>query len=326
MPQVAIINQNPAPSLPDPNLLDYNFGGQSQYLFGRSWAFSIGLPGSPGNLYAMQSVGDSPAQFTTNLRIEMDIQKTSLSSSNKAKFKIYNFSDQSRQSYVKGLQFTLNAGYQNIVDTIFVGNISSRVMQERKGNLIITSFECGDGEQELYSNYINNTYPKKTPAQKIITDLVSGLGLSVGVVSGLQNVIYNNGFIASGGIKQILDRMLKKQNLEWSVQNGQVQIIPIKSHNGDTAVVVNQTTGLIGVPSKADGGDSIVTFSSLMNPKLVPGVPVQLTSDLFSGIFKVKNAHFDADSHGPKWQVTCECVPIAVTPATAINLGIKKSA
>lgn len=309
-------------TLPDPNLTDYNFTGAVQYLFNRAWAVSIGVPGQLGKEYASnQKNPDVVGGVMDGIKIGFDITKTSESNSNKSKIEITNLSNESRNQYVKGGQITLQAGYVGALETLFIGQFK-RTTNLRKGADITTTFECGDGEEQIYNNFFNKSYPPGTNSTQVIQDLIGALGLKVGVISGLKNQIFNKNLVITGGVKDKLDTLLKNQSLEWSVHNGIVQIIPIDSHNGDTAVVVSQDTGLIGIPTPPSGGDNIVSFTSLLNPKLFPGVPVSLqstntevgnidpTTGLFTGLYKVRTSHFEGDSHEGKWQVTCECEPL----------------
>lgn len=318
VPQTSLANA--IPQLPDPNKTNYNLAG-GKYFFSRSWTIQIGVPGQTGWYYPMQTIDYGTGQITTNLRLVADIQKTAISSSNKAKIQVYNFDAAQRSKYFKGMQLVVQAGYGTRVQTMFVGNITQRVLTERKGADVITSFECGDGEEGILMTKLNKSYPAGSTNIQVINDLVTAMGLSLGVVSGLTAYTFNGGFVACGWAKRIMDNLMKKQGLEWSVQNGIVQIIPIGSGNGSQAVLVNQATGLIGVPTQGNGGDNITTFSSLLNPLLYPGAIAQLQSAQFSGFYQVRNAHIELDSHGPKWQVTCECSSGTVTPPANQNIG-----
>lgn len=297
------------------NEAEYDFSGNTQYLFGRLWSVEIGTPGQPGQLYE-------------GLRTEFDITKTSASGSNKAKIKLWNLNAESRKNFVKGKQLTLRAGYVGLIETLFLGNIV-RVNIDQKGSDIAVEFECGDGEQQLYNNFINKSYPPGATNVQVIQDLVKALGLTVGTISGLVSKSFNSGFVASGGIKDILDRELRKIGCEWSVQNGVVQVLPVGSTTGESAILVSKETGLIGVPTPGNGGDGIVTFESLLNPRILPGVSVSLVSQQFNGIYKVRQGQYQGDSSSnDKWKVICECTQVldrVVAPAQNKGALIKVS-
>lgn len=289
-----------------------------QYLFNRAWAFTIGLPGQPGKSYSSFSINGQPP---SPLRVVFDIDKSSASTSNKAKIEVYNFNTISRINYRKGYQIQLQAGYEGLVSTIYLGDIPQGPcgsISRRKGADIITAFECGTAERQLVYSHFDQSYPPGTNVVQILQDLANALEVSLGIVIGLKTQIFNAGFACTGSIKHSIDKLLKNQGVEWHIDNNSLQILPIGAHSGDTAIVLsNQTgpgqpglTGLVGIPSQGDG---FITFDALINPKLVPGCLVQVLSETINGFFKVRRAHFKGDTHGPSWIVSCEAVTISAT-------------
>lgn len=301
------------PGLPDAQNQVYTLPGGS-YLFNRIYQFSIQPPGGlpSGTTPAV------PGSSFSQLRLTFDIEKNSFSTPNKAKIGVYNLNADARSTYLKGSSLVLKAGYgsspasqQDLlqIPILFSGIVSGQVKDERKGADIITTFECGSGEQQLLTSFINQTFPPSTSVASIITVLISALGLPAGFISGIPaTAIYNQGIVLSGGVKASLDAITRTYGLQWFVQNGSVNILPIGTGLTSAAIAVSQETGLIGVPSNGDGGDNIVTFTSLLNPKLLPGVHVFLKSRYFNGIYTIQKSHFEGDSHDSKWQVNCECV------------------
>lgn len=279
----------------------------AQYLFDRDYSFAIGLQGSVGKVY-------------NNLRIVFDIDKNLNSSPNKSKIEVYNLSAQSRISFqTKGLVMQLFAGYKNLTGLIFYGDVADNGMKvKRDQEMVVTSFECGDGERAIMSGFFQKSYPAKTKYVTIIQDIVASFGLEYGTVIGIENLVTQNGLTCHGPAKMYLDKILLNQGLQWSVQNNHIQIIPVEAHNGDEAVLLNQSSGLLGVPSKTTSG---VTFISLLNPKIVPGSYVVIQSQTINGTFKVNRAHYEGDTHGDKWQVTCEAVEIKASQVFKQNQG-----
>lgn len=278
---------------------------EDQFLFDRAWAVTIGVPGEDGFRY-------------DSLKTTFDIEKTSASISNKAKIELYNLNSTSRLNFQrKGLQIRVEAGYKGLTEVLYIGDIT-RSTSMRKGPDIVTTFEAGDSEKQLSGAHFQKSYPAGTKFVQVIQELAAALTVNIGVVIGIQAQAYNKGLTLSGSIKNILDTMLVNQGLEWSIQNGYLQIIPVKAHNGDEAVVISKETGMIGVPTQKDSG---VEFTSLLNPKLLPGSPVQLISSTFNGFYKIRKCVVSGDSHGPKWQVLCEGVRINAAQTQVFNQG-----
>lgn len=275
---------------------NFVYNPQQQYLFNRVWSVAVG------------PIGQAAAAKYTGLRVRFDIDKLSLGTSNKAKIEIYNLSTQSRQNFKKGYGVQLMAGYNGLFDTIFTGNILNP-KSTREGPDIITCIECGDGEASIIFSTLDKSYPAGVTLVQILTDVAKAMSVGAGVALGIPNVVFNKGFVATGTCADTLNKLLKGQNLEWHIQNGNLNVIPITSFNGQPAVVLSSATGMIGVPS--DNAD-YVQFTSLLNAKIFPGALVQLISEntALNGYYKVRRSHFEGDSHDNKWQVSCEGVPI----------------
>ena len=283
-------------------------------LFDRQWAVTIGLPGQEGSKYV-------------DIRVTFEIEKTSDAAPNKGKVEIYNLSSDSIKKFQKGMQLRLDAGYKNLIETLYIGDIV-KSYTKRNQQEVVTTFEVGDSERQLINAHYDRSYGAGTSNIDVLQDLAKALGVSIGPVIGLTKVVYNSGVSFSGSVRRALEKMTKGLNLEFSVQNGVLQIIPLTAHNGDEAIVLSQSTGLTGIPSQGDG---FVQFACLLNPKIHPGVPIQIISEtpfigasgkpVNSGFFKVRKAKIEGDTHGDKWGIQGEAVPINARQIQPMNKG-----
>lgn len=285
-----------------------------QYLFNRKWELSFGQQGALGKAY-------------DKLRVVFDIDKNMYSTPNKGKIQVYNLTLTQRQGISiaspttggpQGDVLRLDAGYENLVENLYLGDIA-RAKSERKGSDIITTFECGDFEKQLVYAHFEKSYPPGTSISQIIDDCAKALRVAKGTVLGVPTTKYNSGVSFSGSVKTTLDKVLAFQALEWNVQNNQLNIIPTTAHLGTEAILISKTTGMIGVPSQ---GEEFVQFTSLLNPRLLPGSLVVLETQTVNGPFKIRRAHFEGDSHGTKWQVECEATPIFAAQTLPANRGL----
>lgn len=300
----------------------------TQYLFDRQWSITLGIGGkivdvtttndkqvtttTKGNVINQNTGYQYASAQNSGLRTVFDIDKTSQSSSNKAKIEIHNLSASSRQQFQKGTQLWLQAGYKGLMKTLYVGDANPNgVRSKREGADIVTSFECGNFEKNLVYSHFDKSYPAGVAFSQIVSELALAIGADIGVIIGMPMATSNMGFTATGSIKDSLDTLLKPQNMEWHIDNNTINIYPKGQHLGETAILVSNDpknpTGLIGVPSNGDG---FVEFISLLNPDIAPGVAVQLVSETINGFFKIRRAHYEGDTHGEKWQVTCEGLKI----------------
>lgn len=207
-------------------------------------------------------------QFST--RIAFEIKKNDDSDPNKAKISLYNLSPDSR-SYLEKTeeQMRLEAGYNGDLGVIFWGDIAKKgVKHERKGGDIVTTLQCGDGLIELQNAHIEISLSEGASCRQIIDRALAAIGLNLSVVSGVPNNQYSNGFSYSGTVKNLLDKICLFLDLKWSTQNNTIQIYPEDGSATELAVLLNSSTGLIGLPSKTDKG---ILVRSLLNYRLVPG-------------------------------------------------------
>lgn len=300
---------------------NFVFSPSAQYYFNRAYSLALGKPGQqPGQFNALQ-YGTIVQQGVTPspMRIAFNIEKNLYGASpNHSKIDIYNLTTQSRQSIKQGYLVQLQAGYKNLVGTIFTGNVYI-TKSDRKGPDIVTSLECFDGGSSITNAILDKSYPPGTTLAQIIGDCISAMGIDIqfqpdgvsqGTVIGLTANVFTKGFTAHGPVKDTLAKVCKSQGLEWSVQNNCLSIKPITSSffTAAQAIVVSEDTGLIGVPSN---NQFYVQFSCLMNYQLVPGAMVQLISENTSlnGFYQIRTSKFDGDTYDQKWQVNCEAVP-----------------
>lgn len=304
------------------------YSPSQQYLFNRAYSLNIGPPGQSSALQ-YGTVGDKPAP----LRIRFDIDKNSIGSSNKAKIELFNLTTQTRQAIKKGYVIQFQAGYNSLIDTLFIGNVIN-TKSDREGPDIITSLECGDGESAITYAVLDKSYPAGTTLIQILQDTAKAMslgnptnpvGINSGIAVGIPNLVYNKGFLAHGPCKDTLEKLLIPQGLEWSIQNGNLNIIPITNYTGQSAIVVSSATGMIGVPSK---NEFFLVFDHLLNPKLVPGALIQMVSTnvALNGFNKIKRSHFVGDSRDQKWQISCEATSMPnITQNLALAQGFNYS-
>jgi hypothetical protein len=301
------------------SLTNFSFSPSAQYLFNRAYAVNLAPPGQSAALQ-YGTIGTTPAP----LRVKFEVEKTIFGASpNHTKIEIYNLSTQSRSSIKKGYLVQLLAGYSTLknkpplIGTIFTGNVYL-AKSDRHGPEIVTSLECLDGGSAITYAVLDKSYGPGATLVQILGDIATAMsvttdsnpaGISAGVAVGIPAQVYNNGFVCKGPCKDSLDALLKPQGLEWSIQNGNLNIIPKTAYDGNTAEVVSQDTGMIGVPSL---NEYFVQFTSLLNPRLTPGALVQLISEntLLNGYYKIRKAKYTGDSHENTWQVACEATPM----------------
>lgn len=268
-----------------------------------------------GELIVGQKVADTNAAIEPQnalqikTRLNFTVEKDESGNANKAKINIYNLSEDTKTFLERdNLVVFLNAGYAGGISNLFFGDLQ-RFDEKRNGPDIITTLECGDAENILREANIQIGLGKNATNIQVINQAIAKLKLSKGFQATIPEIKFANGYSFSGQVKTLLNEMMEMVNLKWSIQNGELQILGETQSDFQTAVLLNQNSGLIGTPTKSKDG---VEFISLLNPEIRPGRAVVLESKRFlngsGATVKVNKTVFTGDTHEGAWQVKCEGV------------------
>lgn len=271
-------------------------------LFDRYVGLTVGKPGEDGVLFE-------------NLRIKFQVDKDSKTNSNVAKISIYNLNDNSIGIIEQeDQQAILEAGYNGrrarvgdaiVVDKL-IGIISKgdikNVETSRSGVDRITTFETGDGEKALQENTLDKSYPPGVTTAQIVEEVKSALGVVKGTIKGVIDGTFQNGLSVSGKARDTMDDIADKMGAEWSIQDGELQILPKGGSTAEEAILLTPSTGLIGAPTRRIGKDKkeYVNFTCLLNPRMRPGRKITIESEFLSGTFTIRKVSLTGDNHsGP---------------------------
>ncbi len=267
------------------------------YLYNRTAVLKVGVPGQEGKDF-------------TGLRINFSVEKTSESNPNQAKIQVFNLSQASR-SFVetKGLKLVLQVGYEppgskSLIETLCQGDVK-KVSNELKGSDWVTTLEVGDGETALTEKTFDKTFEKGITLQKAIGEVKNSLGLASGAIAGIKDKVFKSGLTLSGGSKQLLDTLTKEGDVEWSVQDGEVQILPPKGFTSDEVIFLSPQTGLLDSPVKREEG---IEIRSLLIPKIRPGRRIQVDSSIVKGTYRIRKVTFSGDTHEGDWTARTEAI------------------
>ena len=267
------------------------------------------------------------SELMENFRIAFQIEKTSESTPNPAKIVVFNLSKDKQAFFEqKGLTAILRAGYKGltnpIIKNLFVGDIKT-AKTLKKGTEFVTEIEAGDAEDIIVKSYINKSFSGSRFAEGKITnrDMVKELIKAMGLVpnsskekeidkklEAVSQTKPEHGITMSGPAKFFLDTILEKEGLEWSIQDGEIQITdPSKSANTLDAVVLSKDTGLLDVSKEEDGR---INFKALLNPDISPTTTVEIRSAVMdiNGFFKVRRVEYSGDTCEGEWVLKGEAV------------------
>jgi hypothetical protein len=283
--------------------------GSNNLLFIRSGELIVGQKVS-GNKTIEPALGK---KFKT--RLSFKVEKDESGEANKSKIQIYNLSNDSRAFIEReNMICFLKAGYEGSISTIFFGDIDNEngISTKRSGPDIITTIEAGDVEESLRTANVQiglSAGALNTQAIKAATD---ALQVPIGYVGNIPSVKFQSGFSYSGSAKTLLNQLMKQVDLNWSIQDGEFQVMARKETDLVPAIKLNKDTGLINTPTKSKNDK--IEFTSLLHPGLRPGRRAEIQSSFFNNgdplIVKIGKVVIEGDTHEGKWQSFCEGVTI----------------
>lgn len=253
-------------------------------------------------------------------RVSFTIEKSLSPTPNTSTILIYNLSKDSRTRFeAKEAICSLEVGYGDNLEKIFIGNIAKATTRKQSADWI-TEIECGDGEKAFREAKIDVSLPAGSNAQDVLGKLGDALlNVKAGGVTAVKNVLlsqfktFGTGLILSGSASEILNQVTQGLDLEWSVQDGELQFLEKDKGLLGQAFVASASTGLIGSPGTikvseqdpkaSDGG---IEFSMLLQPALKPGRLVKIESQEINGTYRIAKVVHEGDSQEGDWISKCE--------------------
>lgn len=225
-----------------------------------------------------------------DLRFSFEITKSIIGYPNMCMLSIYNPNEDTIYSLSKKFtEISFNAGYEGNVRLLFKGQIRN-VLNSRRGVDTILTIYAGDGEQDWQNSIFNKTFSESVSISSVIKDVISSFkNISEGSILGLPSEADKiRGQTLSGSSKDILNQFAKEYGFSWSIQDGEMVVVPDnEALDIDEAVVISSSTGMIGSPTITEIGANV---TCLLNPELMPNKAFVITSS--SSEIEIGNLYF----------------------------------
>lgn len=274
---------------------------------------------------------DPKAPFVEALRIEglrvtFRIEKSDKPEPNKSEIVVYNLSAQSRAALEgKGTPVVLLAGYASGVAQAFSGQ-ARIVDSEKVGTDWATHIRCGDWERQYCTAQVSvsnkpGASVKETVlaiAKKVMTDR----GNIVEKLAKAPEIFFKSGYAAHGLAHVEMTNLMGQLGLEWSIQDGRLQVLGPFEVASDEGPLFTPDTGLIGTPAlgtpEQKGGPQTWRVRALLEPRLRPGqrFAVERTTRGEGGqpakreYFRAGRVFHQGDTHGGDWCTEVEATQL----------------
>lgn len=269
-------------------------------LFGRVWQLTVGVPGRAGLRWEGRVVDGQPS--VEGLSMDFSVTKSRKRSSNKAEISLWNVAPDSLGVLQSpGCEVRLVAGYAEASGLVFEGQIAKRgVTIEWARPQLKVKIEAGDGESALSRVSAGISLDAGASFRDAVRACCLDMGIATGNLDDVAGIDrqFAGGFVAVGPTRDILTRLLRDVGCEYSIQNGALQALAPRAARRETAVLLNETSGLVGTPSKTKDG---IEAKSLLQPRILPGSLVQVESIEVEGIYVVSEVTHSGSTRGGEW-------------------------
>ena len=212
----------------------------------------------------------------------------------------------------------IDAGYVGHTSTIFLGELRS-AQSVTDGPDIVTEMNTGDGDMALQIQRINQSFAQGTTPVTVVNALLAQMGIGSGNFAAVQSIfarasgpMFQGGLILKGNAAVHLADICSSVGVEFSIQNGQAQFLPIGQPLAGQAYLLSSDTGLVGNPTCDTLG--IMSCVAFILPGLVPGAPIEVQSVFVNGNFRIISVEYVGDTRGNEWYAKLECASFGISP------------
>lgn len=296
----------------------------------------------------------------SELRFRFKTENSDTNTPNTLYLRIYNLNKQTAEKIGPELStIIVQAGYQSgKYGAIFFGSIKQAETGKENSVDSYCDIWAADGDIWYNGAFLNKTLSAGASQKDILSTIVGAEAKTslqpgaavipgggqmklatdapgiVGAALGVANTL-SRGKVMFGLARDYAIDWAKNNGMRWSIQNGELVVVPITGYRPGEAVVLSSDTGLIGVPVATYGG---VNVRALLNPLIRIGCLVQIaqadinrftyqqfglslsraalpsaTPTTSAGFYRVMQAEFVGDTRGNEWYVDMICLAVDIT-------------
>lgn len=298
-------------------------------LFDRQARVAIGEGGGPGFEIGAAVENGIP------LHVKFSFEKADVESPNTGKVTIWNLNKEHLAELEKqDCIVVVRAGYGDIMAEAFAGTVTN-ASTTKEGADRMTEIELAANMVELRDTSFSMSYAEGTKTEAIYQEAAAQMGLPLSFSPGAMDATtcLSSGFSFVGGAKNLLNRVTRMDGINWTIQDGVIQLLKANEPISTTCYELNAGTGLIGTPKrvnmssgggsskggseKADSGSETAQLGweviYLINFAIGVNSYVHISSEAVNGYFRVQKISIEGDNYEGDWQ--CRATVLEVTGA-----------
>lgn len=287
----------------------------------------------------------------SQLRFKFSIRAADVQTPNTAIIRVYNLSQQTINTIIQEYtNVVVQAGYEEgNFGVIFSGSIKQfqRGKEQNIDNFL--EIRAADGDEAYNFGFANTVLPMGSTYEQRFALMCKQLGLPqdpssteyLAKEAATFGGVLPYGKVLFGLYRDYLRDLATSVNARFSIQNGVATLIPLAGYLPNQVVVINSSTGMIGVPEATDNG---IEVRCLLNPLIKIGTRVQINngditqttikSQFFpnytsityvadtsnDGFYRVMVAEHEGDTRGGPWYTSLIC--LNVDPSSSPNEAV----
>ena len=182
----------------------------------------------------------------------------------------------------------MQGGYESNFGVIFQGNIKQVLVGRESATDTFIDIVAGDGDLSYNFAIVNQTLAGGSKQLDQIAAAAGAMknkgGETLAPVTNLPTQQLPRGKVMYGSAKNYLRNVGKNVNQSWSIQNGQVVVLPVKGYlPGEAVELTSKNRYDWNTPQQTNVG---VNIKCLMNPRLKVGGRVHINNKSIAG-FKI---------------------------------------
>ncbi|GLQ96482.1 phage protein [Dyella mobilis] len=275
---------------------------------------------------------ENEAYDFSQLHVRFEVKNADVQTLKTASITIYNLSSDTAKS-IFSQEFTklqISAGYQGNMALIFSGDITMCRSGRESAIESFVNIQAQDGDKAFNWARSNWTLQKGYLPDDVYKRLLQDLA-QYGITQGYKPPFTQNPSVDAltcyGMTRDQLRNLADAQGCRWSIENNQLNFLPLQSVYPGTVPLVTPDSGLIGIPEQTIDG---IIIKCLLNPLVRAGGQInlgnaQVTQLMLTqkyqqpesvptlagaGAYKVCQCIHTGDNRGNTWYTTNLCTAV----------------
>jgi hypothetical protein len=275
-------------------------------------------------------------------RVVFDIQISPGDALSLADIRIYNL--QKTTAIQQGSSIVFRAGFEDANDTIFIGYVTNVLRERDPGSAeIVTRLICKSGDPVKDRGSAQGSYGRGTKIVDVLRDLAHSWPIQLDIVESQfdSSPLLVSGYVTNGDIPTSLFDLGYAYGFDWVQERGRLVITRRGFPRTGTPTLINQFTGMQGIPEVTRGPDGLGVFVSVkMNPYFRVNGQITIQSEFATyntgnlyvvelggdatanGDYNIFALRQRGDSHGGLWSTEIDGIragAVAPAPGTVPN-------